>query len=419
MTLPYELFVSLRYLKAKRKQTFISIITFISILGVMLGVMALIVVLAVMNGFEHELRDKILGTNAHIVVTKHGGAIEDYYGLVTRIEEVPGVVAAAPFVYAQVMLSGAGGVAGAVLRGIDPAYEGRVSDLRKNLKEGTMTDLQQGDNERHPGIIVGRELARNLGVFSGDLVTVVSPLGESTPLGMTPRAQRFKVVGVFEAGMFDYDSALAYISLTSAQRFLRIGNAATAIEIKVKDLYKANTTAEDVEELLGFPFVARDWMEMNRNLFSALKLERRVMFVLLSLIIGVAAFNIICTLIMVVMEKNRDIAILKSMGSKRRSIMKIFVFEGLIIGLVGTFLGSVFGLLIASNVEPLSRWVERVFGFKVMPSDVYYISQLPSKVDPGDVVVVICVAIAISLLATLYPAWKASSLDPAETLRYE
>ncbi len=416
---PYELFISLRYLKAKRKQVFISIITFISILGVMLGVMALIVVLAVMNGFQHEVKEKILGTNAHILLLRYGGGIEDYHGVMKKVEGVPGVHAAAPFIYSQVMLSSKGGVAGAVLRGIDPSCEGKVSSLPQNIKEGSINSLNRDVGGRLPGVILGRELAKNLGCFLDDPVTVISPLGDVTPLGMAPRVKRFRVTGIFESGMFDYDSTLAYISLSSAQRFLRIGDVATAIEIRVKDIYKARIVAERIERELGFPYKARDWMEMNKNLFSALRMEKRVMFILLSLIIGVAAFNIICTLIMVVMEKSRDIAILKSMGAKRLSIMKIFIFEGLIIGVVGTFLGSLLGLLIACNMEGISSFVERLFGFKILPGDVYYISQLPSRVDTLDVIIVICVAMGISLLATVYPAWKASSLDPAEALRYE
>jgi len=419
LKLPYELFVSLRYLKAKRKQAFISVITLISILGVTLGVMALIVVLAVMNGFQYEVREKILGTHTHILVMRYGGSIEDYYGIVKRIEGVSGVVAAAPFVFTQVMLSTRGGVAGALLRGIDPVSEGKVSTLPETIKEGSVSDLTDYDDDTLPGIILGKELARTLGAFLNDPVTVVSPLGEVTPLGTTPRVKRFKVTGIFEAGMFDYDSTLAYISLRSAQRFLRIGDVATALHVKVKDIYKARSIARNIEGELGFPYRANDWMAMNKNLFSALRLEKRLMFILLSLIVGVAAFNIICTLIMMVMEKNRDIAILKSMGAKRSSVMKIFVFEGLIIGVVGTFLGVVCGLLIAANIDAIADVVERLFGFKVFPKDVYYISQVPSRVDGLDVLVLVCVALGISLIATLYPAWKASSLDPAEALRYE
>ena len=238
-------------------------------------------------------------------------------------------------------------------------------------------------------------------------------------MGVTPRTKRFKVGGIFQLGMYDYDSTFAYVSLKEAQKFLGLGDVVTAIEVRVKEIYAARRIARKIEDLLGPSFVARDWMEMNRNLFSALRMEKRVMFVLLSLIIGVAAFNIVGTLIMVVMEKTRDIAILKSMGATRRSIMRIFVLEGLIVGVVGTALGTVFGLLLALNVEKASQWIERVFGFEILPADVYYITQLPSRVDPVDVVVIVVVAIGLSLLAPLYPAWKASSLDPVEALRYE
>ena len=417
--LPYELFIGLRYLKAKRKQTFISIITFFSIIGIMLGVMALIIVLAVMDGFGHEIREKILGTNAHIVLNKYGSGIRDYRHVIQQIEGVPGVLAAAPFVSAQVMLSSKGGVAGAFVRGIDPPLESKVSNLQKSITEGSIGSLSRDVEGRFPGIIVGKELAQNLGVFLGDQVTVISPLGDMTPVGMTPRVKRFRVTGIFEFGMFDYDSTFAYISLPSAQEFLRIGDAATSIQVTVKDIYKANAIAERIEGQLGPGYYAKDWMSMFKKLFSALKLEKLMMFILLSLIVGVAAFNIITTLIMVVMEKHRDIAILKSMGARRGSIMKIFVFEGFIVGLVGTFFGSVFGLLIAHNLGAITTLLERLLGFKAMPGDVYWISKLPSRVDPLDVIIVIGVAMGISLLATVYPAWKASSLDPTEALRYE
>jgi lipoprotein-releasing system permease protein len=416
---PYELFIGLRYLKAKRKQTFISIITFFSIIGVMLGVMALIVVLAVMDGFGHEIREKILGTNAHIILSKYGSGIRDYREVIRQVEGVPGVIAAAPFASAQVMLSGTGGVAGAFVRGIDPPLERKVSNLQKSIVEGDINSLNRNAGGMFPGIIIGKELAKSLGVFLGDTITVISPLGDMTPVGMAPRVKRFKVTGIFEFGMFDYDSTIAYISLPSAQEFLRIGDVATSIEITVKDIYQAGAIAERIEEQLGQGYYAKDWMTMFKKLFSALKLEKLMMFILLSLIVGVAAFNIITTLIMVVMEKHRDIAILKSMGARRGSIMKVFVFEGFIVGLVGTFLGALFGLFIAHNLGAITRVLERLFGFKAMPGDVYWLNQLPSRVDPLDVVIVIGVAMGISLLATLYPAWKAASLDPTEALRYE
>jgi lipoprotein-releasing system permease protein len=418
--LPYELFIGLRYLKAKRKQTFISIITLISVFGVMLGVMALIVVLSVMDGFGHEIREKILGTHAHIFLYKYGGGIEDYREIIRQVEGVPGVLAAAPFASAQVMVSSRGGVAGAFVRGVDPPLEAKVSRLQQSIKEGAISSLNRDAEGRFPGIIVGTELAKNLSLFIGDTVTVISPLGDMTPVGMTPRVKRFQVTGIFEFGMFDYDSTFAYISLPSAQEFLRIGDVATTIEIAVKDIYKAGAIAQRIKVELGSnAYYTKDWMEMNSKLFSALKLEKLMMFILLSLIVGVAAFNIISTLIMVVMEKHRDIAILKSMGARRGSIMRIFVFEGFIVGVVGTFLGTLFGLLIAHNLKAITSLLERLLGFKAMPGDVYWISQLPSRVNILDVLVVIAVAMGISLLATIYPAWKASSFDPAEALRYE
>jgi lipoprotein-releasing system permease protein len=417
--LPYELFIGLRYLKAKRKQTFISIITSFSVIGIMLGVMALIVVLAVMDGFGHEIREKILGTNAHIVLNRYGSGIKDYRAVIKQVEGVPGVLAAAPFASAQVMLSSKGGVAGAFVRGIDPPLESKVSTLQKSITEGAIGSLNREAAGRFPGIIVGKELAKNLGVFLNDTVTIISPLGDMTAVGMTPRVKRFQVTGIFEFGMFDYDSTFAYISLSSAQEFLRIGDVATSIEITVKDIYQASAIAERIEGQVGSGYYAKDWMTMFKKLFSALKLEKLMMFILLSLIVGVAAFNIITTLIMVVMEKHRDIAILKSMGARRSSVMKVFVFEGFIVGLVGTFLGSVFGLLIAHNLGGITALLERLLGFKAMPGDVYWISQLPSRVDPRDVAIVIGIAMGISLLATIYPAWKASSLDPTEALRYE
>ena len=420
MMFPYELFIGLRYLKAKRKQTFISIITLISIFGVTLGVMALIVVLSVMDGFGHEIREKILGTHAHIFLYQYGGGIKDYREIMKQVEGVPGVLAAAPFASAQVMLSSRGGVAGALVRGIDPPLESKVSKLQQSIKEGTISSLNRDADGGVPGIIVGKELAKNLILFIDDPVTVISPLGDMTPVGMTPRVKRFRVTGIFEYGMFEYDSTFAYISLPSAQEFLRIGDVATTIEIAVKDIYQAGAIAERIEGELGSDeFYAKDWIEMNQKLFSALKLEKLMMFILLSLIVGVAAFNIISTLIMVVMEKHRDIAILKSMGARRGSIMKIFVFEGFIVGVLGTFLGTLFGLLIAHNLTVITGFLERLLGFKAMPGDVYWISQFPSRVNILDVIIVIGVAMGISLLATIYPAWKASSFDPAEALRYE
>jgi lipoprotein-releasing system permease protein len=412
----YELFIGLRYLKAKRKHAFVSLITVISIAGVMVGVTALIVVLAVMNGFKEDLRNKILGVTSHVVVSRFDGAIAHHQRVRERVEQVPGVEAATPFVYAQVMLSSAQAVSGAVLRGIEPETAVEVISLAGNLRVGTLKELEAAseaqDQTPAPGIILGSELANNLGLAPGASLTVISPLGRLTPLGRVPRSQTFRVSGLFESGMYEYDSTLAYVSLQSAQSFLGMQDRVTGIEVRVTDVFAADRVASEIAGALGgYPYWCRDWKQMNRNLFSALKLEKTVMFIILTLIILVAAFNIVSTLIMVVMEKTRDIAILKSIGATRRSVMKIFVIEGLVIGLVGTVLGLVGGYGLCSLLA--------TYQFIELPRDVYYISTLPVRLDPLDVSLVALAAMAISLAATLYPAWQASRLDPAEAIRYE
>jgi len=416
----YEWFISLRYLKAKRKQTFISIITVISIAGVTVGVMALIVVLAVMSGFERTLKEKILGTQAQLHLLKATQEGMDHYEEVTkRVEEVKGVVSAAPFIISQVMLSSESNVFGVVLKGIDPDREGRVTELAKNLKAGRLDDLKGAKEIDPPGIILGVELAKHLSVSLNDPIQVISPLGTVTPMGMMPKMKRFRVKGIFYSGMYEFDNTMAYVSLESAQKFFSMGDRVTGIEIKTDDIYGVKEIGREIRRRMGFPFWTKDWMEMNRNLFSALRLEKIAMFIILVLIVLVAAFNIISTLIMVVMEKNKDIAILKSMGASSRSILKIFIIEGGVIGVVGTILGMISGLLIAFNLETITAFVENLFGFKILPSDVYYIDKFPSQVNPLDVTLIVLTAILISLLATLYPSWRASRLDPAEALRYE
>jgi lipoprotein-releasing system permease protein len=416
----YEWFIGLRYLKAKRKQTFISIITVISIAGVTVGVMALIVVLAVMSGFEKTLKEKILGTQAHLILLKAGQEGMGHYEEVTKeLGEVKGVVSAAPVIYNQVMLSSESNVSGVFLKGIDPDLEGKVTELARNMKAGSLQSLKKPQDGNLPGIILGVELAKNLSVSVSDTLQVISPLGTMTPMGMMPKMKRFRVVGIFYSGMYEFDNTFAYISIESAQKFFDMDSRVTGIEIKIDDVYRVKEVGKTIRQRLGFPFWTKDWMEMNRNLFSALRMEKIAMFIILVLIVLVAAFNIISTLIMVVMEKTRDIAILKAMGTPPKGILRIFIIEGLVIGIVGTLLGAILGLGIALNLEKVSGFVENLFGFKFLPRDVYYIDKLPSQVNPLDVGLIAVTAVLITLLATLYPSWRASKLDPAEALRYE
>lgn len=412
----YEMFIGLRYLRAKRKQTFVSLITLISIAGVMVGVTALIVVIAVMNGFKEDLRDKILGVTSHVVISRFDGNISKYQEVRAKVEEVSGVNAATPFIYTQVMISSRKAISGAVLRGIEPKTASKVINLPKNMRAGSLEELEAENKPEGmrstPGIILGNELARNIGASRGEPVTVISPLGRLTPLGRVPRSQTFRVAGIFDSGMYEYDSTIAYVSLWAAQRFLGIGDRVTGIEVRVDDIYEADRVARAIGKALGgYPYWSRDWMRMNKNLFSALKLEKIVMFIILTLIILVAAFNIVGTLIMVVIEKTRDIAILKSMGATRRSIMKIFLIEGAVIGLVGTLLGLLGGYTLCTLLA--------TYKFIELPSDVYYISTLPVKMNPLDVALIALAAIVITLAASVYPAWQASRFDPAEAIRYE
>ena len=426
----YELFVSIRHLSAKKSQKFISLNTWISIAGVGLGVMALIVVIAVMSGFSKDLRDKILGTNSHVVVSNMNRAmVENYDGILKKVRSVEGVIAAAPFIMNQVMLINGDRVSGIVVRGIDPEKEETVSDLGKNMVSGTVSDLKTKssfsgeikgrEKKNRAGIILGKELLRRLGLGVGDIVSMVSPVSRVTPVGLIPRMKLFKVVGVFESGMYEYDANLSFILLKSAQKFFSMKNGVSGIEVRVADIEQAGNIASVIQKELGFPYLVRDWMRMNRNLFSALKLEKVVMFIILILIIFVAAFNIVSTLFMLVMEKAKEIAILKSMGASCSSIMKIYSYQGLVIGLVGTFLGCATGFVIVPNLNEIVSSIESIFGIVAFPSDVYYLDRLPSKIQYMDSFLIIIFSVVICLVASLYPAWRASKLDLVDGLRYE
>ena len=409
----FEFFIGGRYLRAKQKQAFISLITILSIAGVTVGVMALIVVIAVMAGFEADLKMRILGGQPQVIVMRHGGAFTGYQQILNDVENIDGVEAATPFIYAQIMLRSKHGASGAVLRGIDPESAGRVM---KTLQEVYLPDPKAGDTSENippeaPGIILGRELAKNLGVIEGDIIYLISPGSLLSPIGHIPAMKQFKVNGFFESGMYEYDQTFAYIHIQEAQKIMRMENAITGIDVRVTDIYPARKIAERIIAKLGFPYWARDWMQMNRNLFKALKLERRVMFIILTLIILVAAFNIASSLIMMVMGKARDIAILKAMGATDQSIRKIFVFNGMVIGTIGTLLGLCLGLVICT--------VLKHYNIHELTGDIYYFTTtLPVKLETVNVVSIILAALLICFLATLYPARQASKLDPVEAIRY-
>ncbi len=406
----FEWFISFRYLRARHKQKFISLISLISVAGITMGVMALIVVLAVYSGFTNGLRDQILGINSHIIVQRLGGIIPEYPLTRDRIMTVDDVTGATPYLYAQTLLSGTRGGTGIVLRGIDPATARGVIALPEQMIEGTIDGLIQDRESRLPSIILGSVMATDLHVTVGDKVRLISPSGPLTPMGIIPKIKTCRISGIFESGMYEYDSSIAYMHIPAVQDFLESGDVVHGIEVTVKEkqLNRADKVGKRIVELLGRSFIAKDWMSMNRNLFAAFKLEKIGMFICVALIILVAALNIISALIMVVMEKEKDIAILKSMGATSKSIMKIFFNQGLVIGLSGTFLGVAGGLGLC---EILSR-----YKFIELPSNVYPMNTLPIKVLPMDVTIIAVSAIVITLSATIYPSWKASRVKPAEVL---
>ncbi len=409
----FEYFIGRRYLMAKQKQAFISLITILSIAGVMVGVMALIVVIAVMTGFESDLKSRILDGQSHVVLMRYGDVFKDYQKTLRRVEAVEGVVAASPFIYSQVMLRSSYGISGAILRGIDPDTAGRVIPTLSRVSF-EIDDADGGTRTSGvptPGIVLGKELAKSIGVKIGDHLYIISPKGMLSPVGHLPAMRQFVVSGFFESGMYEYDGSFAYIHLKDAQKLLRMPGNISGIEIRVKDIYRAREVADQIVGQLKFPFWAKDWIQMNRNLFSALKLEKTVMFIILTLIVLVAAFNIAGTLIMMVMEKTKDIAILKAMGATDQSIRKIFVFKGMIIGAFGTVLGMVSGFIL-SFVLKHYRIVE-------LTGDIYYFTTtLPVKLEVLDVVFIVSAAQVICFLATLYPAIQAAKLQPVEAIRY-
>lgn len=413
----YELFIGLRYLQARRRETFISLITIISILGVMIGVMTLNVVMAVMTGFEETLRDRLLGINAHIAIVRSGEPMQDYEKVIEQVKGEEGVLAASPTIYGQVMLTAGSRVSGVVVRGVDPARVNSVVDLQSYIRDGDL----EGLNSEHPiqvedrtvmlpGIILGERLANQLGVFKGSPVQVVSPLGSPTAIGVIPKVRRFAVAGVLKTGMSEIDSTLVFMGLAQAQKFFDLDGAVTNIELRVRNVNRSREVADDLQRRLGFPYFAEDWTRLWPNLFSALQLEKTVYFLVLLLMVLIGAFNIVSTLVMVVMEKKKDIAILRSMGASQQSIRKIFLLKGCLIGVVGTILGVILGLLVCLLISQ--------YPFK-LPDGVFLISTVPVRVYSSNFIIVALASFVVCLLASIYPARQAAKLDPVEIIRYE
>ncbi len=412
---PYELWIGLRYTRAKRRNHFISFISLVSMLGIALGVMALIVVMAVMNGFQHELRTRILGVAAHMEISGPAGQLADWPGLARQVAAHPGVLGSAPYVNAQGLLAMAGETKGALIRGVSPAHEPAVTDLGQRMRSGRLEDLEPGAFR----ILLGSELARALGAFPGDRVTLIAPQGVVTPAGMLPRMKAFTVAGIFEMGMYEYDAGLALIHIEDAQRLYRLGDAVSGLRLKLADMDRAPWLTRELATSLDGDYYISDWTMSHETFFRAVQIEKRMMFIILTLIVAVAAFNIVSTLVMAVTDKLADIAILRTLGASPASIMAIFMVQGSLIGVIGTVLGVASGVVLALNLGTLVPWLERALGFDLFPADVYYISELPSRLAWGDVAWVGGVALVLAFLATLYPSARAARVQPAEALRYE
>jgi len=415
MALPYELLIGLRYTRAKRRNQFVSFISMISMLGIALGVTALIVVLSVMNGFQTELRGRILAVVSHVQISGASGEMGDWQHVAEQSVQQPGVVAAAPYVQAQGMLSYEQSVRGTMVRGILPDLEDKVADFRSHMKKGSLDTLvPEAFN-----IVLGSELARALAVSVGDKVTVIAPQGSVTPAGIVPRLKSFTVTGIFEVGMFEYDSGLALIHMTDAQRLYRMEDRVSGVRLKLEDLFKAPLIVQQLATRLDTEAYISDWTRSHANFFRAVAIEKNMMFIILSLIVAVAAFNIVSTLVMAVTDKQADIAILRTLGASPGSIMSIFMVQGALIGFIGLGLGVLGGVTLALNVDVVVPFIERMLGTQLMSKEVYYISNLPSELQWRDVITITVVSFVLSLVATIYPSWRASRVNPAEALRYE
>ncbi len=412
---PYELFVGLRYTRAKRRNHFISFISMASMVGIAVGVMALIVVLSVMNGFQKELRARILGVASHVQITGFDGRLQNWQSVAEQARKNPDVLAAAPYINAQALLSNQQNVQGTLLRGIIPDLEDQVADIGRHMKHGDLKDLKPGQF----GIVLGIELAHTLDARIGEKVVVIAPQEQVTPAGIMPRIKQFTVIGVFEVGMFEYDSGLALVHLEDAEKLYRMNQEVSGVRLKLRDLFDAPSVARELTRTLTGDVYITDWTRSHANYFRAVQIEKNVMFIILTLIVAVAAFNLVSTLVMAVTDKQPDIAILRTLGASPISIMKIFIVQGTLIGVIGTLIGVVGGILIALNIDVVVPAIERLFHTQFLDKQVYYISDLPSDLHWNDVITVGCVSLVLSLLATLYPSFRASRVNPAEALRYE
>ena len=413
--LPYELFIGLRYTRAKRRNHFISFISLTSMLGIALGVAALITVLSVMNGFQHELRTRILGVASHVQISGPGDMLADWRAVAALAAAEPGVIAAAPYVNVQGMLTFDGAVRGSLIRGILPEREEQVAEIGNHMKAGTLAALKPGEF----GIVLGAELARALAAIVGDKVTLIAPQGQVTPAGIVPRLKQFRVVGIFEIGMFEYDSGLALVRLEDAQKLYRMEDKVSGVRLKLHDLFQSRQVALALLPKLGPEVYISDWTRSHANFFRAVQMEKNVMFIILLLIVAVAAFNIVSTLVMAVTDKQPDIAILRTLGAAPSGIMAVFIVQGALIGVIGTLIGVGGGVLLALNIDVVVPFLESLFSVKFLAKDVYYISELPSDLQSKDVMVIAAISFVLSLLATLYPSWRAARVNPAEALRYE